>query len=767
MDRQKLLIYLVIILGIQLKDIKCDDWIKVADKKECYDPSGKVNIVHNQVKDVGDCAKLCRRKSSMFAFGTDDFGTNRCNTKGCRCLCEVSAKQEYQVITCTQVINNGYRLYRFKTNLDYLGEKPINGTKVLKRTCIRGPNDNACVGSSESDPVACNEEKCPLTCNADFIDKWGDNCQRYGDNNWCNSTGGYGDNWKQDWGKFEDYTTDQGENARLCPQCGCSDACIWAEWQDWSTCSLTCGDGRRNRVRMKYKMEQLGGYCDSDKNPQVESVSCNTQPCPVTCDTCKGCISNNKCTSYDVTGEKGPRNITECTQSGTDCLGYEACKASCKWYYTFQSNDISATDEDICKLDSAPGNCYNPTYYPFCTEDPKYSICSKKQDEYIYFTDCEKDDDCTEERPICGDFGVCIGRDVCTDIPYYSDKKGMTCKKAVESGKCSNARPVGDTEDERKKIEEELDGNKNSDGVSLMDACCECGGGQAIPAPKPSGHDPALCREYKDGQYQSDADCISCNDQTCDYGSGGYSGAQIRNFSPATRRPGTKCNRITCRLANGHHDVWQNRKNKVEFTKLKNGQECKSRDVSYGTTTDAKECAYRCTFFDYFVLGTENKKCYCEKTLSSSCPEGWKPNKYDFYEITLRGDRGCDTDMDCVGKDKTGKAKDKTTPFCNKYGNMKMCGGSDADDCWAVGDAIGAWTGIRTSVGTKEECKKWIQENISVENMPDAIAFETDHQYEYDPENDYDKNFYYGKCIAVYKMTGRNDDTNWISCKLP
>ena len=70
------------------------------------------------------------------------------------------------------------------------------------------------------------------------------------------------------------------------------------------------------------------------------------------------------------------------------------------------------------------------------------------------------------------------GRDVCTDIPYYSDKNGVTCKKAVESGKCSNARPVGDTEDERKKIEEELDGNKNSDGVSLMDACCECGGGQ-------------------------------------------------------------------------------------------------------------------------------------------------------------------------------------------------------------------------------------------------------------------------------------------------
>ena len=31
---------------------------------------------------------------------------------------------------------------------------------------------------------------------------------------------------------------------------------------------------------------------------------------------------------------------------------------------------------------------------------------------YFYYkiADCEKDDDCTEERPICGDFGVCIGK---------------------------------------------------------------------------------------------------------------------------------------------------------------------------------------------------------------------------------------------------------------------------------------------------------------------------------------------------------------------
>ena len=46
----------------------------------------------------------------MFAFGTNDFGKNRCNDDGCRCLCETSATDEG---TCNNVDHNGYRLYKY------------------------------------------------------------------------------------------------------------------------------------------------------------------------------------------------------------------------------------------------------------------------------------------------------------------------------------------------------------------------------------------------------------------------------------------------------------------------------------------------------------------------------------------------------------------------------------------------------------------------------------------------------------------------------
>ena len=46
----------------------------------------------------------------MFALGTNDFGVNRCNRKGCKCLCETSAEDDG---TCDVVSHKGYRLYKF------------------------------------------------------------------------------------------------------------------------------------------------------------------------------------------------------------------------------------------------------------------------------------------------------------------------------------------------------------------------------------------------------------------------------------------------------------------------------------------------------------------------------------------------------------------------------------------------------------------------------------------------------------------------------
>ena len=47
----------------------------------------------------------------MFAFGTNDFGTDRCYDDGCACLCETSASP---LGSCNTVSHNGYRLYKYQ-----------------------------------------------------------------------------------------------------------------------------------------------------------------------------------------------------------------------------------------------------------------------------------------------------------------------------------------------------------------------------------------------------------------------------------------------------------------------------------------------------------------------------------------------------------------------------------------------------------------------------------------------------------------------------
>ena len=86
------------------------DWELVANKKEC---TGNEYSEKN-FSTLSDCAKFCKtgtHKATMFAFGTNDYGTDRCySDEKCKCLCELAASSEG---TCTQRNNKGYRLYRY------------------------------------------------------------------------------------------------------------------------------------------------------------------------------------------------------------------------------------------------------------------------------------------------------------------------------------------------------------------------------------------------------------------------------------------------------------------------------------------------------------------------------------------------------------------------------------------------------------------------------------------------------------------------------
>ena len=85
----------------------------VAENNECAGSVGTEEEYgyDERIKTVEACAKKCNGRSSMFAFGTNDFDNPRCDSDGfCKCLCETGATKEG---FCHQSFHSGYRLYRF------------------------------------------------------------------------------------------------------------------------------------------------------------------------------------------------------------------------------------------------------------------------------------------------------------------------------------------------------------------------------------------------------------------------------------------------------------------------------------------------------------------------------------------------------------------------------------------------------------------------------------------------------------------------------
>ena len=88
-----------------------DNWKLVSDRSEC----GGSETGVGQFGRIYECAQKCKDISSMFAFGTNDFGNPRCIKGGvCKCLCETSATKQG---SCNQVDHKGYRLYRFRPGM--------------------------------------------------------------------------------------------------------------------------------------------------------------------------------------------------------------------------------------------------------------------------------------------------------------------------------------------------------------------------------------------------------------------------------------------------------------------------------------------------------------------------------------------------------------------------------------------------------------------------------------------------------------------------
>ena len=88
------------------------DWRLVEVKRECT--GSTVNF--GKQSDVSECAGKCKGSASMFTFGTNDYGTARCDNSGCDCYCMKAASNTG---SCDQHFHSGYRLYGYNSKGKY------------------------------------------------------------------------------------------------------------------------------------------------------------------------------------------------------------------------------------------------------------------------------------------------------------------------------------------------------------------------------------------------------------------------------------------------------------------------------------------------------------------------------------------------------------------------------------------------------------------------------------------------------------------------
>ena len=88
---------------------------------ECEDNAGNGNHVYKgDLKRVDDCAAACFGISSIFQYGTNLYGNNRCGNKGvpgCSCYCD---KNSLEGVCIKAIEHTGYNTYQYSSKCRFL-----------------------------------------------------------------------------------------------------------------------------------------------------------------------------------------------------------------------------------------------------------------------------------------------------------------------------------------------------------------------------------------------------------------------------------------------------------------------------------------------------------------------------------------------------------------------------------------------------------------------------------------------------------------------
>lgn len=261
-------------------------------------------------------------------FGSDCQGTN-IDTKSCSiapCPCEYSQWSTWT--SCSATCGGGSRMrFRFTTT----GDCSNGGTQD-------DVQDTAVALMAAQSKSFLHEEDCAMvmcTGNADVDCEWGD-WQNWSE---CSRTCGTGSRFG--WRAVKRHPSDRGKDCSGFPARGepcntypCPDEridCQWSEWQDWNSCSKSCGAGEQLRRRMVKVFPQFGGAtCEGDFE---KTQWCNTRDCPPSAIDCRWGFwgSYSPCSITCGPGVKFRiRNIDQYPQNGgMDCNGPSQDQEEC------------------------------------------------------------------------------------------------------------------------------------------------------------------------------------------------------------------------------------------------------------------------------------------------------------------------------------------------------------------------------------------------------------------------------------------------------
>ncbi|XP_041349174.1 SCO-spondin-like [Gigantopelta aegis] len=217
-----------------------------------------------------------------------------CNGRSCSGMASWQEDRNCNPNPCP--VNGGWSEYEDWTEWTTCSVSCAGGTQFRSRsrTCTNPPpayGGADCQGSdTEVDTRSCNTQPCPIDGGWTDYTPWDDwsTCSmscgggsqaRFRSRTCTNPAPAYGG--AECEGKPED-SEERGCNTHHCPIDG-----GWTEytpWDDWSTCSVSCGGGSQARSRSRTCTNPTPAYggaeCESEPD-DTEERECNTQQCPI------------------------------------------------------------------------------------------------------------------------------------------------------------------------------------------------------------------------------------------------------------------------------------------------------------------------------------------------------------------------------------------------------------------------------------------------------------------------------------------------------